>query len=201
MNLPEKITLLLDDKIAYKSSWLPSFEMLKNGKQEFEADFGMFVQPGATSHISTPYLILGECKSYDRFDEKDFDRARKAAKLFPGAVLCFCTFNETLNAKEIKELRKIVTVGRARLDVGKQLNPVLILTATELFGQFQLVDFSSLYKDKEDRVNRMIWRAEIDEICEFTQERYLGMSSSHEVRQQKRKKQIAAKPKRQPHPA
>jgi hypothetical protein len=191
----------LDDKIAYKSNWLPSFEMLKDGKQEFEADFGMFVQPGATSHISTPYLILGECKSYDRFDEKDFDRARKAAKLFPGAILCFCTFNEALNAKEIKELKKIVTAGRARLDVGKQLNPVLILTATELFGQFKLVDFSSLYKDKEDRVNRMIWRSEIDEICEFTQERYLGMPSSHEVRQEKRKKQIAAKAKRQPQPA
>jgi hypothetical protein len=185
----------LDDKIAFKSSWLPSFEMLKDGKPEFEADFGMFVLPGATSHISTPYLILGECKSYDRFDEKDFARARKAAKLFPGAVLCFCTFNEKLNSKEIRELKKIVNAGRTRLDVGKQLNPVLILTATELFGQFKLGDFSALYKDKEERVNRMIWRSEIDEVCEFTQERYLGMPSSHEVRQEKRKKRMALKTK------
>jgi len=75
----------------------------------------------------------------------------------------------------------------ARLDVGKQLNPVLILTATELFGRFKLSDFSALYQDKEERVNRMIWRSEIDEVCEFTQERYLGMPSSHEVRQEKRK--------------
>jgi hypothetical protein len=187
----------LKEKVAFRASWIPSFVILKDGKQELEADFGMFVMPGATSHISTPYLILGECKSFDRFDEKDYARARKAAKLFPGAVLCFCTFNESLNQDEVKGIKKIVEAGRDRLDVGKQLNPVLILTATELFGQFNIEEFSSLYKDKEDRVNRMIWRQEIDEICEFTQERYLGMPSSHEVRQERYKKRLARKAARQ----
>jgi hypothetical protein len=187
----------LDDKIAFKSSWVPSFVMMKDGKQEFEADFAMFIAPGATSHLSTPYLILGECKSFDRFDEKDFARARRAAELFPGAVLCFCTFNDSLNPAEVKGITRLVESGRARLDVGKQLNPVLVLTATELFGQFNIREFSSLYKDKEDRVNRMIWRLEINEICEFTQERYLGMPSSHEVRQAKYKKQLARKAARQ----
>jgi hypothetical protein len=183
----------ISEKIAFKKSWIPSFHMMKDGKQEFEADFGMFVEPGATSHISTPYLILGECKSYDRFEEKDFARARKAAQLFPGAVLCFCTLKEALETDEIKGITKIVTAGRGRLDVGKQVNPVLILTATELFGQFNIKEFALLYKDEAERVNRMIWRSEINEICEFTQKRYLGMPSSHEVRQEKYKKRVARK--------
>ncbi len=58
--------------------------------------------------------------------------------MFPGAVLCFCTFNEVLDAKEKKGLKKIVEGGRQILDVGMQLNPVLILTGRELFGQFRL---------------------------------------------------------------
>jgi hypothetical protein len=102
----------LEDKIAFKASWVPSFLMIKDGKQEFEAYFGMFITPGAMSHISTPYLVLGECKSFDRFVEKDFARARKVAQLFPGAVLCFCTFNENLDANEIKGITKIVKAGR-----------------------------------------------------------------------------------------
>jgi len=183
----------ISDKIAFKASWIPSFHMLKGGKQEFEADFGMFVEPGASSHISTPYLIFGECKSYDRFGEKDFARARKAAQLFPGAVLCFCTLNDVLDPEEIKGISKIVTAGRSQLDIGKQLNPVLILTATELFGQFIIGDFASVYKDEEEQVNRMTWRSEINEICEFTQRRYLGMPSSHDVRQAKHKKRAERK--------
>jgi hypothetical protein len=183
----------ISDKIAFKANWIPSFHMLKSKKQEFEADFGMFVEQGASSHISTPFLIFGECKSYDRFEEKDFARARRAAELVPGAVLCFCTLNGELDPNEIKGIRKIVTTGRSRLDVGRQLNPVLVLTATELFGQFTIGDFASLYKDEAEQVNRMIWRSEINEICEFTQKRYLGMPSSHEVRQTKNKKRAAKK--------
>jgi hypothetical protein len=153
----------------------------------------MFIAQGAMSHISTPYLVLGECKTFDRFVAKDCARARKAAQLFPGAVLCFCTFNETLDSKEIKGITKIVSADRDSLGVGKQMNPVLILTATELFGQFSRRDFSSLYKDEGERLNRMIWHSEIDEICEFTQRRYLGMPSSHEVRTQKRNRRLARK--------
>jgi hypothetical protein len=66
-------------------------------------------------------------------------------------------------------------------------------------------DFASLYKDEGERVNRMIWRAEIDEVCEFTQRRYLGMPSSHEVRQEMYQKRVARKAarnaKKAAHPA
>ena len=183
----------LDEKIAYRSSWLPSFEMVKNGVPQFEADFGMFVGPGATDLITSPYLIIGECKSFNRFEKKDFERAQKAAEMYPGAVLCFCTFNESLEPYEIRGLKRITEAGRNTLDVGKQLNPVLILTARELFGQFKLDDFSSLYGDKSQYADSILLRGDMCEICEFTQQLYLGMKSSHEVYQEKHRKTLLRK--------
>lgn len=179
----------IEEKIAHRrSTMIPSFEMKKNGQSEFEADFGAFVAPSAMNPITSPYLVLGECKSFNRFEEKDFERARKAAKLFPGAVLCFCTFNKTLNAAEIKGLRRIVEVGRAILDVGMSVNPVLILTERELFGQFKFGEFSELYDNDAQMARGMFMRGEIRDLCEFTQRLYLGVRSSHDVRQDKLRK-------------
>ena len=69
---------------------------------------------------SSPHLIIGECKSFNRFEQRDFVRAEQAATLFPGAILCFCTFNESLDKNEIKGLTKLAKQGRKRMDVGKQ---------------------------------------------------------------------------------
>jgi hypothetical protein len=183
----------IEDKIAHKVTMISSFEMKKNGQQEFESDFGAFISPGALNPITSPYLMLGECKSFNRFEEKDFERARKAAQLFPGAVLCFCTFNESLEPAEIKGLKKIVEAGRDSLDVGKHLNPVLILTGRELFGQFHFGEYSELYGTDAQLARGMFMRGEIRDMCEFTQRLYLGMPSSHDVRQEKYRKQAARK--------
>jgi hypothetical protein len=183
----------IDEKIAHKSTMIPSFEMRRNGQADFEADFGAFIALGAFSHITSPYLLLGECKSFNHFKQDDFDRARRAAELFPGAVLCFCTFNDALTPFEIRGLKRIVTAGREILDVGMQLNPVLILTGRELFGQFIFGDFSTLYEADAQLARGLFMRSDVRELCEFTQRLYLGMPSSHDVRQEKRRKQAAKK--------
>ncbi|MGD0799604.1 MAG: hypothetical protein ABR910_17965, partial [Acidobacteriaceae bacterium] len=165
----------IEKRVAHKTTMIPSFEMKKNGQSEFEADFGAFITMGAFSQITTPYLILGECKSFNRFEDKDFERARRAGELFPGAILCFCTFNESLGPSEIKGLKKIVEAGRESLDVGMSVNPVLILTARELFGQFHFGEFSKVYGTDSQMARGMFMRGEIREVCEFTQRLYLGM--------------------------
>jgi hypothetical protein len=122
--------------------------------------------------------MLGECKSFNRFEEKDFERARAAAQLYPDAVLCFCTFNESLEPAEIKGLKKIVEAGREILDVGVSVNPVLILTRRELFGQFHFGGFSDLYGADAQMARGMFMRGEVRDLCEFTQRLYVGMPSS-----------------------
>lgn len=182
----------IEEKIAHKVTMISSFEMKQKGR-DFEADFGAFISPGNLNPITSPYLVLGECKSFNRFEEKDFERARNAAQLFPGAVLCFCTFNESLEPAEVKGLKKIVEAGRDNLDVGKHLNPVLILTGRELFGQFHFGDYSELYGTDAQLARGMFMRGEIRDLCEFTQRLYLGMPSSHEARQAKYRKRAVRK--------
>ncbi len=119
---------------------------------------------GALSQITTPYLVLGECKSFNRFEEKDFERARRAGQLFPGAVLCFCTFNDWLDPSEIKGLKRIVEAGRESLD------------------------------GTDSRMaSGVVHTGGISEVCEFTQGLYLDMPSSHEVSQAKIRKRRAKK--------
>jgi hypothetical protein len=183
----------IEEKIAHKTTMIPSFEMKKSGQSEFEADFAAFMNMGAHSQIATPYLVLGECKSFNRFAEKDFERAKKAAELFPGAILCFCTFNDSLEPDEIKGLKRIAAAGREILDVGMNRNPVLILTGRELFGQFHLGEFSELYGTDSQLASSLFMRREIGEVCEFTQRLYLGMESSHDVHQAKMRKRWAKK--------
>ena len=183
----------IEEKVAHRTTTIPSFEMKRNGQTEFEADFGAFIAPGALNPITSPYLMLGECKSFNRFEEKDFERARKAAQLYPGAVLCFCTFNESLEPAEIKGLKKIVQAGREILDIGVSVNPVLILTGRELFGQFHFSDFSDLYGADAQMARGMFMRGEIRDLCEFTQRLYVGIPSSHDVQQEKMRKRAAKK--------
>jgi len=181
----------LIEKVAREANWVPSFTMRDAAGKEFEADFGMLAKPSRFSHTSSPHLIIGECKSFNRFEERDFARAEEAANLFPGAILCFCTFNEALETEEIKGITKLAKQGRKRMDVGKRMNPVLILTARELFSEFKMSDFYSLYGDKADYARHVYMRHDMQELCEFTQQIYLGMPSNHEWLEEKRRKKAA----------
>ena len=180
----------LTEKIAREANWIPSFNMRNGQGEELEADFGMLAAPGRFTH-SSPYLIIGECKSFNRFEKKDFVRAKQAATLFPGAILCFCTFNEALDKTEIGGLTRLAKQGRKRMDVGKQMNPVLILTSRELFSEFRLTSFYSLYGSQADYARLVYLRNDIQELCEFTQKIYLGMPSYHEWVEEKRRKRAA----------
>jgi len=165
--------------------------MTNSADKEFEADFGMLAEPSRFSHASSPHLIIGECKSFNRFEARDFARAERAAVLFPGSVLCFCTFNEALDKKEIKGLTRLAKQGKKRMDVGKQMNPVLILTGRELFSEFKMNYFYSSYGDKAGYARHVYMRNDIQELCEFTQQLYLGMPSHHEWLEEKRRKKLA----------
>ena len=61
-------------------------------------------------------------------------------------------------------------------------------TVRELFSEFKMTDFYSLYGDKADYARGVYLRDDIQELCEFTQELYLGMPSYREWLEEKRRK-------------
>ncbi len=179
-------------KVFDESTWLPSFRLTNAEGKAVEVDFGMFARPNRFSYATSPFLIVGECKSFNYFEAKDFAKARYMASLFPGAVLCFATFRETLTQGEIKALTRIVLRGRKSLRTGKHLNPVLILTAKELFSQFQWDrQLHEAYGDRSKHAEAVFLRRDIEELCSFLQQVHLGMGSYHEWLEEKRQQRVA----------
>jgi hypothetical protein len=58
--------------------------------RELEADFGIMWQETVYGETEDG-ILFAECKSYNRFEKKDFERMRNLAGQFPGAILAFCT--------------------------------------------------------------------------------------------------------------
>jgi hypothetical protein len=49
------------------------------------------------------------------------------------------------------------------------MNPILILTARELFSEFKMTDFYSFYGDKADYARSVYMQDDMEELCDFTQ--------------------------------
>jgi hypothetical protein len=105
----------------------------KNG-EELEADLGAMWQESVYGEEQEG-VLFAECKSYNEFKEKDFERMRALAKRFPGAILAFVTLRKELTPREVKEIKKIAATGMKHWKAERPLNPVLILTGHELFAK------------------------------------------------------------------
>jgi len=181
----------LSEEVASSCSWIPSFNLTGSGAKAAEADFGMFLRQNVFSHVRGPLLVLGECKTFGVFEKRDFRRARNLARLFPGATLCFATLRQSLKAAEKKAIAAIARAGRQSLKTGQQTNPVLVLTGTELFGQFKHPGFVEAYGSRSEYARSVFYRRDLQEVCDFTQHIHLGMETYHEWLDAKRRKRLA----------
>ncbi len=100
-----------------------------------EADLGAMWQETVYGETQDG-LLFAECKSYNEFKRKDFDRMNDLAEQFPGAILAFCTLRKELTPREIKEIQKITKAGMKQWKVERPINPVLVLTGHELFSLY-----------------------------------------------------------------
>jgi hypothetical protein len=174
--------LFLTDRVSRECTWIPSFRLRRTAPDliDAEADFGAFVRPGRFSHRTDPVLFFGECKTFGKFDSRDYRRMRTLAKLFPGAILCFCTLRRGLTAPEKTKIAALARQGRKSLKTGQWKNPVLVLTGQELLGQFKGGSFTDVYSSQFSKIGEgAFMRGDLQEICDFTQQVHLGMESYH----------------------
>jgi hypothetical protein len=69
--------------------------------KELESDLGLMWQETAFGETQDG-MLFAECKSYNKFERKDFDRIRMLSEQFPGAILAFCTLRKDLDPREKK---------------------------------------------------------------------------------------------------
>jgi hypothetical protein len=150
-----------------------SFSATSPGKKEIEADFALFWQDSLYGDL-TSGLMFGECKSYGRFVQKDFERMGYLAKAFPGSVLVFSTLRDSLSPEEVKGIRRIALAGRKYWKADQPRNPVLILTGTELFGAYgPPMCWQSPTKERFQNLHGLLG------LCDATHQIYLKLPSWH----------------------
>lgn len=175
---------------------LLSFEA-KCGGTTLEADIALLAQPSRLGVRWTPSsadLLFVECKSQNEFKKKDVARLNDLAAKFPGAILVFATMREKLTDAEIRLIRPLAERGRRYLRAERSTNPVLILTSTELLTSEEPVQ---RWKEKgllpESHADRLDWADPMRDVCDTTQQIYLGMPSWYDWLDAKRKKMEARK--------
>jgi hypothetical protein len=177
----------IQERLADGMSWIPNVSLKgANGSTDLEADFVLFLRPKAFSHIAEPFVIFGECKTFDHFQPRDIKRMEQIAKRFPGAILCFATLNEELTSAEKKGIIRVARKGRQNLRTGQQRNPVLVLTKAELLALGGPRHIAERLPEKFSQyLPGMFIRGDIQEICDFTLQAHLGMEPIHDWWKQK----------------
>ena len=193
----------IQEQLADRSSWVPSISMKDQAGTELEADFAMFLKPRIFSEIAEPFVVFGECKTFDQFKLRDIARMEQLGKRFPGAVLCFATLNTELTPQERKGITRLARKGRRSLRTGQQVNPVLVLTGAELLGHEGPRRVAERLPERfRQYIPNMFARGDIQEICDFSLQVHLGMESIHEWWKQKgerRRARAERHVKRPPH--
>jgi hypothetical protein len=103
-----------------------------------------------TQDDEEPALVFGEAKSFaaESFQQKDIDRMERVATTFPGAFLVFATLKDNLSNDEKSSIGRLALWGRTRLKNGLQRAPVIVLTATEMFSDW---DIRQTWQDAGER--------------------------------------------------
>jgi hypothetical protein len=171
----------------------------KKGRSALEADLGLFYQEDILGPARTE-LIFAECKTHNAFLKKDVSRMKVLANSFPGAVIVFATLREELTEREIRMIEPLANKGRGHWRDGRSYNPVLVLTATELFADYGL---ETSWKQKGGRdqelSNRHRLIARLLPLCDLTQQLYLRMPSLTEWLEKGRERRQLALMKRKKH--
>lgn len=156
-----------------RTTSVPSFVATSKSNVQLEADFAMFWRE--IFRDGSEGLLFGECKTYGLFETRDIERMRSIGTAFPGAVLVFSTLRESLTKTEIMALSRLAKSGRKHWKAERPVNPVLILTSTELMGWRR-----PPYCWDEAQQKRFENVRDLLSFCDATQQLYLNLPSWHD---------------------
>ncbi|TIT21630.1 MAG: hypothetical protein E5W70_16210 [Mesorhizobium sp.] len=126
-----------------------------------------------------PILVLGEAKSFGvgSINDETIHSLKKVAESFPGAVLVVSTLREIdeYSLAEIARLRHLALWGRRKTHQAGPINPLVVLTGTELFARHGIADAWKQVDGKE--MHPSVGLDDLHTLADLTQHRYLGLQS------------------------
>jgi hypothetical protein len=104
-------------------------------------------------------------------DDHAIASLKKTAERFPGALMVVSSLREIGNyaAEEIGRLRELAVWGRRSLHQGQPCNPLIVLTATEVFADH------NIFEGWSERKQGWIDPTDLHQLAELTLHKYLGL--------------------------
>ncbi len=159
-----------------------------------EADFVAWHRQESHGTSKSPHLIIGEAKSLGQGDlikPKDLSKLKAIGRKLPGAFIVISVLREHFTDTEKELLRNFVRWGRRPDEHGRPTNPVILLTAHELFFDFLISStwekLGGIYKTFADYEHTH----NLYNFADATQIIYLGLPAFHEWRAEEYKKRYA----------
>jgi hypothetical protein len=153
-----------------------------------ELDFAAWHRPSRmlNDERDEPLLVIGEAKSFGKnaISEDAVIGLKKVADRFPGAIMIVSSLREISDytADERQRLRDLALWGRREVYEGQPRNPLVVLTATELFARHGIFDAWKKEGEAAEAVHPSIDPADLHVLAELTQKRYLGLPGFWEER-------------------
>lgn len=128
-----------------------------------------------------PLLVVGEAKSFGvgSIEDDAIGSLKKVAERFPGAVMVVSSLREIreYSLSEIGRLRHLALWGRRKLHQGQPINPLIVLTGTELFARYSI---SVAWEEADGKFTHPGFDfSDLHTLGDLTQQRYLGLPSWH----------------------
>ena len=152
-----------------------SFTAKGHDGKALEADFMMFYR-NADFWERRIEWVFGECRTFNKFKQRDIDRMQLIADSFPDAVLVVATLADGFSDEEKALLLLFVKACRAYGKLDRPRHGVLLLTGTELFSTFGP---PLCWKDKPGKGKEWAdgsrFFSSLLELCDATQMLYLDL--------------------------
>lgn len=148
-----------------------------------EIDFACWLQEESLGYErrEDPVFLVGEAKSFarDAFLDKDIARLKRVGERMPGTFIVCATLKTELSQEECNRIRELSIWGREPDLGGHCRNPVIVLTGTELFAQFNMQ--TAWQESGGQRQNlASAGMGEPWTLADLTQQAYLGLSPTYQ---------------------
>lgn len=164
---------------------------LKFDGKEAEVDFIAWQREEDYDRGEPPQLIIGEAKSFGQGDlikPRDLSQLRAVATKLPGAAVVIAVLRDHFLETEKQILKSFVTWAQRLNSFGEPTNPVLLLTANELFMDHHVSWTWKALGEPHAKFVGFETTRNIRTLANATQQIYLGMPSFHAWRDQQLRK-------------
>lgn len=172
---------------------------LKLDRVDIEVDFLAWRRKERHGAHNPPKLVIGETKSLGQGDlikSEDLTKLKAIGRKLPGVCIVISVLREHFTAPEKKLLQSFVNWGRRPDYDGQPTNPVILLTAHELFFEHHIgATWKALGKPYEGFADYEHTR-NLYNFADATQRIYLDLPSFHQQQLDKWKKRAERKKKR-----